>query len=422
MRLFLLPGHLRQQALTGKTAEMKTAKNAANGGLKLSRLLLTAICTGVISLAVQGACFAASVAIQWDPNTEADLAGYNVYYKADSPALPFNGTGAVEGVSPVNVHSQTSAIISGLNPGHTYYFAVTAYNASGLESAYSNIVSIPESVLPTISLSAPANNSVVSGTVSISATAADNVGVVNVELYVNGSLQAADSAFPYVFSWDTAPLAVGTYTVVARAYDAAGNVGQSATLTLMVIKDTTPPTVSLTGPTKNATANGTVTVSAIASDNVGVSMVEFYDNGLLMAAMNVAPYSYSWNTQMVGNGSHALSARAYDTSGNMGQSGSVSVTVANVAAGGLVKLTDNGQVSYYQNLSSAYNAIANGTNVVISVQTGTFTESLNFNRNIPVKVVGGYDASFTTHFGMTTVKGSLALGAGSESIEGLCLL
>jgi hypothetical protein len=206
---------------------------------------------------------------------------------------------------------------------------------------------------------------------------------------------------------------------MAKAYDAAGNVGQSGNVSVKVVKDTTPPTVSLTGPANNTTVSGTVTVTAIAGDNVGVSMLEFYDNGVLMTATNVAPYNYSWNTTTVANGTHTLSAKAYDASGNVGQSGNVSLTVANGATGGLVRLNDNGNVSYYQTLSSAYNAIVNGANVMISVQAVTFTESVNFNRNISVKVVGGYDSSFTTHAGMTTIKGLLTLGTGSDSIEGI---
>jgi hypothetical protein len=62
---------------------------------------------------------------------------------------------------------------------------------------------------------------------------------------------------------------------------------------------------------------------------VGVSRVEFYANGSLLSASNVAPYSYSWNTAGVSNGSYALSARAYDSAGNVSNSSSVSVVVNN---------------------------------------------------------------------------------------------
>jgi len=150
-------------------------------------------------------------------------------------------------------------------------------------------------------------------------------------------------------------------------------------------------------------------------------MLEIYDNNILIAATNLTPFHFNWNTTTVANGSHTLSAKAYDTSGNIGNSDSLSVTVANSSADFLVKLNDNGHVSYYRTLSAAYSAIVNGANVTISAQAVTLTELINFNRNIPVKVVGGYDASFTTIAGMTKLQGSLTFGPGLSSIEGITI-
>lgn len=94
--------------------------------------------------------------------------------------------------------------------------------------------------------------------------------------------------------------------------------------------DTTAPTVSLTAPVNSATVNGTVAVSADASDNVGVTKVEFYVNNVLKSTDTTAPYSYSWDTTAVVNGSYTLSAKAYDAAGNVGQSATVSVTLNNL--------------------------------------------------------------------------------------------
>lgn len=282
-------------------------------------------------------CCAATVSLSWDANTESTLAGYKVYYIADSYTLPFDGTGAVEGASPVDVHNQTTATVSGVDLNRTYYFAVTAYDTSGVESPYSNIVTILEAVPPTVSLSSPANNTTVSGTVSVVASASDNVGVTKAEFYVNGVLNASDTASPYVYSWDTSPLAAGSYTILAKAYDAAGNVGQSSAVSVTVIHDTIAPTVSVTAPGNGSALSGTVTITATASDNVGVSKVEFYENGVLLFASNVAPYSWNWNTTAVANGSHTLTGKAYDVAGNIGQAGNVTVTVNNVVVTPLPK-------------------------------------------------------------------------------------
>ena len=107
-------------------------------------ILISAVWVSVVLFC--SPCSALTVSLSWDANTETTLAGYKVYYKADSITLPFDGTGAVEGTSPVDVHNQTTATVSGLDPNRAYYFAVTAYDTSGLESTYSNIVTILESV------------------------------------------------------------------------------------------------------------------------------------------------------------------------------------------------------------------------------------------------------------------------------------
>jgi hypothetical protein len=95
--------------------------------------------------------------------------------------------------------------------------------------------------------------------------------------------------------------------------------------------DTTPPTVSINAPTNNSTVNGTVAITASASDNVGVSKVEFYINGSLQATTTTAPYSFSWNTLLVPNGTYVLTAKAYDAANNSTTSSPVSATVVNGA-------------------------------------------------------------------------------------------
>ena len=67
------------------------------------------------------------------------------------------------------------------------------------------------------------------------ATASDNVGVVKVEFYVNGVLQCTDTAAPYTCSWMVSN-AAKTYVLEARAYDAAGNVGVSPSVTIVIPK------------------------------------------------------------------------------------------------------------------------------------------------------------------------------------------
>lgn len=68
--------------------------------------------------------------LSWAPNTDSDLAGYKVYY----------GTASRRYGAPVTVGNQTAYTVTGLGLG-TYYFALTAYDAFGNESAFSNEIS-----------------------------------------------------------------------------------------------------------------------------------------------------------------------------------------------------------------------------------------------------------------------------------------
>jgi hypothetical protein len=96
--------------------------------------------------------------------------------------------------------------------------------------------------------------------------------------------------------------------------------------------DTTPPTTSITAPANGATVSGTVSVTASASDNVGVTKVEFYLDSVLKSTSTTSPYSWSFNTTTVANGSHTLQSKAYDAAGNIGSSATISVTVSNATA------------------------------------------------------------------------------------------
>ena len=95
--------------------------------------------------------------------------------------------------------------------------------------------------------------------------------------------------------------------------------------------DTVPPTTSITAPSNGATVSGTITVSANASDNVGVTNVEFYAGASLIGSDSTSPYSISWDTTTVANGTYNLTSKAYDAAANSGTSSAVSVTVNNVA-------------------------------------------------------------------------------------------
>ncbi|MBI4086059.1 MAG: hypothetical protein HY433_02350, partial [Candidatus Liptonbacteria bacterium] len=327
---------------------------------------------------------------------------------------------------------QTQTLTSGGNISFTFNFASTG--------------SVNDTISPTISIASPLNGSTVSGAVTISANATDNMGVVKVEFYVDSALKTTVFTSPYSYVWFATPF--GSHTLTAKAYDAAGNPGQSSAVTVNVptaitnsaqfisqsvpssmiagqsypvsvtmknigtnswsaigsqinayrlrsenpsdnynwgisraelpntvpagsqvtinftvttpsapgnynfrwrmiqegvqafgqlttnsvvvvsppvSTDTISPAVSITSPANGATVSGWVAVNADATDNVGVAKVEFYVDGALKATDQAIPYSFSWLTPLFG--SHALTAKAYDAAGNVGQSSTVTVNV-----------------------------------------------------------------------------------------------
>ena len=82
--------------------------------------------------------------------------------------------------------------------------------------------------------------------------------------------------------------------------------------------DSAPPTVTIAAPAAGATLSGVVSVQATASDDVGVTRVEFWLNNQLQATDTAAPYAWSFDTRTVANGTAVLQVRAYDAAGNVG--------------------------------------------------------------------------------------------------------
>jgi hypothetical protein len=161
-------------------------------------------------------------------------------------------------------------------------------------------------------------------------SATDNVGVVSVVLTADGNAVGTKNAAPFSFSWNTSGLISGTHTLTATATDAAGN---SKTHTIQVGYNTpagtdlTPPSVSITSPVNGSSVSSTISVAVSASDNVGVSNVTLYVDGVVSSSDAAAPYSFSLNS--LASGVHTISATARDAAGNS-NSNAIQVTVNTV--------------------------------------------------------------------------------------------
>lgn len=179
---------------------------------------------------------------------------------------------------------------------------------------------------PTVSITNPAAGATLTGTLTVQASASDNVGVASVAFYVDGTLASTDTASPYTFSWNSSSVANGTHTIAAVAVDAAGNAGSaSVSVGVSNTTDTSPPVCSILTPSALIKVGNPLSVTASANDNVGVSRVELWVDGKLASSDASSPYAFSVNTKKWTSGSHTLQCKAYDAAGNRGVSQSVTV-------------------------------------------------------------------------------------------------
>ena len=296
-----------------------------------------------------GATISGSVSVSADASDNVAVVG--VQFKVDGANL-----GAEDTSAPYSSNWTTSSVANG---SHTV--TALARDAAGNTSSSQRSVTVSntstsppppagDTTAPTVALTSPAAGATVSGAVSIAANASDNVGVVGVQFKIDGgNLGAEDTTAPYAVSWSSGNVPNGTHNVTAVARDASGNtsssqrnvtVSNTSTSPPPPAGDTTAPTVALTSPAAGATVSGAVSVAANASDNVGVVGVQFkIDGGNLGAEDTTAPYSVSWSSGNVPNGTHNVTAVARDASGNTSSS-LRSVTVSNDTISPTVGLTN----------------------------------------------------------------------------------
>jgi Malectin domain/Domain of unknown function (DUF1929)/Bacterial Ig-like domain/Bacterial Ig domain len=264
----------------------------------------------------------------------------NVTLAASGTPVPasvsYNATTATATIAPTAALTPSTAYTA------TISTAVKASDGLALASPVSwsfTTAAAPDTQPPTAPSSLTATVSAIS-TVNLSwGASTDNVGVTRYDVYrsqTTGFTPAPTNRIAQVTSGTTytdTGLATGTYFYKVQAEDAAANLSASSNeATATVTGDTTPPTVSLTAPANGATVSGSTTVSANASDDVGVVGVQFkLDGSNLGAEDTTSPYSVTWDTTAVANGSHTLTAVARDAAGHTTTATTASVTVSNTA-------------------------------------------------------------------------------------------
>jgi hypothetical protein len=160
-------------------------------------------------------------------------------------------------------------------------------------------------------------------------------------------------------------------------------------------RDATAPTISIISPTSGSFVTGASAVLVSASDNVGVASVSLTVDGVAISSSSVAPFTNTWNSATVSNGTHTLTVTARDAANNR-TSSSVTVSVNNVTVGDVTAPTVN--------ISSPANGASYNTGTTINIgasasdNTGVTFLSISINGS----VVGSSSSSSYTYSWNTT--------------------
>jgi glucose/arabinose dehydrogenase/PKD repeat protein len=166
----------------------------------------------------------------------------------------------------------TTYVDSGLTAGF-YFYKVVAEDTAGQTGPASNQASanVPADLAPTVSITAPSAGATVSGTVQVTASASDDVGVAGVLFRADGvNIGSEDTASPYAVPWSTSSLANGPHTLTAIARDSAGQTTISSSVTVTVSNATPPPPTGLAAAYSFNAGTGTTAVDASGNGNTGV--------------------------------------------------------------------------------------------------------------------------------------------------------
>lgn len=207
-------------------------------------------------------------------------------------------------------------------PDQQVVVKAAAFDAAGNSAsalAAVTVSAVPDTTPPAVLLLAPPT-SAPGSPVLLSARVSDDSGVAEVVFLAAGAQVGRASAPPFTATFTVAADAQPGTSVplVARATDVAGNVAEdSATMSIVATADTTPPALSLDGPSQ-ALPGERVTVTATATDDVGVVDVTFAVDAAALPAQTVEPFSLSYVVppQEPAGSTVTVSATARDFSAN----------------------------------------------------------------------------------------------------------
>ncbi len=203
-------------------------------------------------------------------------------------------------------------------------FVLTVSSGSLSATAQVSVSSEPDTAAPTVAITEPAADTRLVGSTRVLAVATDDFAVVKVQLFVDSTQLAELSVPPFAVMLDPSSLTAGDHLLTAKAFDAAGHSTLSAPVKVVVGPagglDQSPPSVRITAPAQNESTRLALDVSATATDDVGVTRVEFELDGTLAATVDAAPFAARLT---VSAGPHTLVATAWDAVGHRTRSATV---------------------------------------------------------------------------------------------------
>jgi hypothetical protein len=283
---------------------------------------------GALAMLASSSAFAAStVTLVWDPSPGGNIAGYRIYYGPSSRAY----------TNTLAVGNATTATLSNLVTGATYYFAATAYDTANLESDYSAEVGYTNVALapPIIVLTSPTGGALFTAPATIGLAAsvtANGHAITKVQFYSGATLLAENTNTPYAFPWTG--VSAGTYSLTARlVYDAGATLDSTPAVNVLVAAarpPNTPPTISAIADQSTPQDTPTLPIPFTIGD------AETAASNLTVYAASTNPALVSTNNIVFGGSDSNLTVTLTPVAG---ATGTVAITVYVSDEGGLTTNT-----------------------------------------------------------------------------------
>lgn len=263
--------------------ESNTADNATDTLLQVSGTTVTVVSQGTpvapppsisITNPAAGSSVSGTVALQAAASATAPATVASVQFLLDGQPLGSPVTSA-----PYIFNWTVGSTSAG---SHTLSARVTDSNGS-INTAAPVTISVvasnppPPPNPPTVSITNPTSNEVVSGTAPVAATASGNVAIASVQFYLDGTpLGSPVTSAPYAVSWNTTTLTSGSsHALSAKATDIDGDVGTSATVTVTVQNPPPPMICFVMQADESVHGKGTVSTPAFHTAAAGETLLAF---------------------------------------------------------------------------------------------------------------------------------------------------